>query len=40
MNAGVCALRDRYRLPGMQVLQFSFDDVKINAETGAAPKPL
>ncbi len=40
MNAGVCALRDRYRLPGMQVFQFSFDDVKIDAETGAAPNPL
>lgn len=40
MNAGVCALRDRYRLPGMQVFQFSFDDVKIDAETGVAPNPL
>ena len=40
MNAGVCALRDRYRLPGMQVFQFSFDDVKIDAKTGAAPNPL
>ncbi len=40
MNAGVCALRDRYRLPGMQVFQFSFDDVKIDAQTGAAPNPL
>lgn len=40
MNAGVCALRDRYRLPGMQVFQFSFDDVKIDAETNAAPNPL
>lgn len=40
MNAGVCALRDRYRLPGMQVFQFSFDDVKIDAKTGVAPNPL
>lgn len=40
MNAGVCALRDRYRLPGMQVFQFSFDEVKIDAKTGAAPNPL
>lgn len=40
MNAGVCALRDRYRLPGMQVFQFSFDDMKIDANTGAAPNPL
>ena len=40
MNAGVCALRDRYRLPGMQVFQFSFDDVKIDAKTGAAPNPI
>ncbi|MBR4832933.1 MAG: 4-alpha-glucanotransferase [Thermoguttaceae bacterium] len=40
MNAGVCALRDRYRLPGMQVFQFSFDDVKIDAKTNTAPNPL
>lgn len=40
MNAGVRALRDRYRLPGMQVFQFSFDDVKIDAQTGAAPNPI
>lgn len=40
MNDGVCRLRDRYELPGMKVLQFSFDNVKIDPETAIAPNPL
>ena len=37
MNDGVHALRNHYELPGMKVLQFSFDNLKIDSKTG---KPL
>lgn len=40
MNEGVVALRDRYNLPGMRVLQFSFDNVKIDPKTNRAPNPM
>lgn len=31
MNEGVCRLRDQYNLPGMEVLQFSFDNLFLDA---------
>ena len=40
MNDGVRALRDKYGLSGMLVLQFSFDGVKIDRKIGRAPNPL
>lgn len=40
MNQGVVALRDRYELPGMRVLQFSFDSLKTDPRSNFPVNPL
>ena len=40
MNQGVAALRDRYKIPGMRVFQFSFDSVELDGRGGAPANPL
>ncbi|MDD3588823.1 MAG: 4-alpha-glucanotransferase [Thermoguttaceae bacterium] len=40
MNDGVHALRNHYELPGMKVLQFSFDNLKVDSKTGKTSDPL
>ncbi len=40
MNKGVADLRDHYELPGMRVLQFSLESLKVDPRTGALANPV